>query len=90
MQQRLTQNPLARFTAGTVVVLAIGLGLYVGIWHCLIGGVLNIIAALHPFDQSLLALGILKVFLTDVIGLGIFSLGSALADWVSIERKVVP
>ena len=75
-----------RFTQATgsvVVVLGAVLGLYVGVYLCLVGGVIDILHAIEPLTVGLLALGILKVFLFDITGIGIFVAGVMTANWLN-------
>lgn len=54
-----------------LVVLGIALGLYVGVWLCLIGGIVQFVEAVKmtPVDAWGIAFGIARFFLASVCGM---------------------
>lgn len=80
-------NHIARFTAGVVVALSAAVAIYVGGWLCLVGGIVDIAYSFHPLTVGPLALGLVKLLVSDIAGFGIFALGITIADWVTKETK---
>jgi hypothetical protein len=54
-----------------LIVLGIALGLYVGVWLCLIGGIVQFVEAIKmtPVDAWGIAFGIARFFLASVCGM---------------------
>lgn len=57
-------------------VLGVFLGIYVGVWVCLVGGIVDIvnevntqIQASGPLDAMNIAIGVLKIMFAGVIGM---------------------
>lgn len=85
-----SSTKIVDFTSAVVVLLAGAIALYVALWLCLIGGIIDIINAFSPFTLGLLALGVLKLFVTDMAGFGIFAVGVMIADWLKGETHDHP
>jgi len=54
-----------------LVILGVALGLYVGVWLCLIGGIVQFVEAVKmtPVDAWGIAYGIARFFLASLCGL---------------------
>jgi hypothetical protein len=66
-------------------------GLYVGLWLCLVGGIVQIIegAKATPISSMDIALGVLRFFCTALAGWGTFILG-ALISGIFIKASERP
>jgi hypothetical protein len=53
-----------------IIVLGIILGLYVGVWFCLIGGIVQTIEAVraNPISSMDVAIGIARIFFSGLAG----------------------
>lgn len=63
---------------------AVGGGLYVAIWLCLVGGIVDILEQIkaESIDSMVVAGGIAKIFLTSVAGWATFFFGAIIAGFV--------
>jgi hypothetical protein len=72
-----------------IIVCGIGLGLYVGLWVCFVGGVIDVIEQVRAVElsASVTAWGIAKIIFAGLIG---FILGGSvsLLGWVIRNRFV--
>ena len=78
---------IADFTGSVTVLVGTVAAFYIGLWLLFVGGVINVINAFDPFSLGLLALGILKVFVADMVGLGIFSVSVIVASLIRGDTK---
>lgn len=53
-----------------LIIIGVFLGLYVGVWYCFIGGIVDIIEQIRSADMSAVAvaIGITKVVFSGVLG----------------------
>ncbi len=73
-----------RKVIGTLIIIAsILLGLYLGIYVMLVGGIQQIIGAINPIVESELTWGIIKVLLASTVGWGTAIIGTAFGGAIS-------
>lgn len=54
-----------------LIIIGIAVGLYVGVWLCFIGGIIDIVEVFNagpPIEALKTALGIFKIFAAGVVG----------------------
>lgn len=71
-----------------LIVGGIVLGVYVGIWVCLIGGIvdiLNEVKSIETLDNMVVAWGAVKILLAGFFG-GLSGFVLVLPGWVMIDR----
>jgi hypothetical protein len=57
-----------------LILASIIVGLYLGVWLLLIGGLVQFISNLHPFDTVNIAWGFVKVIMSGAVGWGSFAI----------------
>lgn len=74
-----------KYIIGSILmIIGVVLGIYVGVWLCLIGGLMGIVSAIGmmsaglSFPTTLVSISILKIFL------------SSLAGWLSASIFIFP
>ena len=60
---------MKKFFKILLIVASIILGLYVGIWLMLAGGIIQIINSINPLDGTGIAIGIIRVLFCEIAGL---------------------
>lgn len=71
-------SKLMSFAAGIIVfILTIAIALYMGIWVCFAGGIMNIVAGFsaQPWVGILIAWGAVKMLFSGVVGWGCAAIG---------------
>ena len=83
-------NLFAQLTGLIVLFLGFSIGLFFGGWLCLVGGITDLIKAVHPFSLGLFALGVLKIFVADLAFYLPLTGGIKLSDWLVKEKTDFP
>jgi hypothetical protein len=65
---------LRQVLGALLMVGSIGIGLYLGLWVCFVGGIVQIVEALKstPIEAIGVALGLLRFFVASLVGWGSF------------------
>lgn len=69
-------NAIRKVTGATLTLGAVVLGVYIGLWICLVGGIVDVADGFKvaPTDKSMVAWGLTKAFI-------LFPLSGAAATW---------
>lgn len=61
---------IKKIIGGLLIVIGIGLGLYLGLWVCFIGGIMGIATAIdnHTVTVSIIAWNSIKILFSGLIG----------------------
>jgi hypothetical protein len=65
------------FVGVIFLILAVGGGLYLGLWFCFVGGITDVLHGFQvdPWNVTKIAIGILKFFASGFVGWGTFFVG---------------
>jgi len=72
------------FTLGVLLAIVVVVGsLYLGLWLCLIGGIVQVVEACksNPVSSMGIALGFLRFIATGIVSWGSFFIGCGLTSW---------
>lgn len=80
-------NAFTRLTSLIVFFGGLALALYVGLWVCVIGGFIDIVNGAIDKSVAFIALGVIKIFVSDIAGVGIFAATTSLAGWLQEDNR---
>jgi len=67
-----------------IIVVSIILGIYVGIWLMLAGGIMQIVNSINPLDGMGIAIGVIRIIFCE-IGAIFPCLGIVIAGFINID-----